>query len=158
LFYNIYNAGFQWNLDTFDADGCKQLEGHWFYVERYDLTDRDGNPLKNDKGYTKTGVMFTRWGGNGEQPSNGNAQATQATQATQSAQPTADAERAIESAIVELLRNGAQPVAQVLPSLFSAPPQGVATDQIGPIVSNAAWMGDANRPWSNENGTLKLKA
>jgi len=85
---NIQESGFKWDDATFPQTGVNQLAGHLFWLERYELQDKRGNPIPQmkkdpttgkmvDSGFNKTTITYTKWGGNGQQPiEQGAAQAT----------------------------------------------------------------------------------
>lgn len=157
----IADAGFQWDMTQMDAQGIAQLVGHWFFVQRYDLTNRDGEVLKNDKGFTKTGISFTKWGGNSAQPNEAAGGAAQAT--TQQAQAPAGADmptQGVEAVIVAAITaaNGALPAANVPTAVAMTPPAGFdLTQHIPNVAPGSAWLTDAARPWTINNGVLTAK-
>ena len=152
----LTEQGFQWDMATFPQTGWTQLSGHWFWATREDLTDRDGNTLKNDKGYTKTKPVFTQWGGNGAQPNEAQASGTaQATQAAPDAGIT-DADKAlVEVAVSALIESGPKSMADITNALVTNPPVQ-PLDKVTTLISSG-WINNAQRPWATDKGMLSRK-
>lgn len=158
---NLEKAGFKWNDQTFPETGGTQIDGHFLWVERYDLTDRDGKVLTNDKGYAKTAVMFTRWGGNGAQPveQTGASAAQPAAQATAAAPAASIDEGALTNAILAQLANGPVALQALTTAIATAPPAGMDVGTLfqNHLAPNSAWMSDAARPWTVNAGMVTKK-
>ena len=65
-------------------------------------------------------------------------------------------ESRLESAILELLSDTPQPLtelrSQILNSFRSGADKGAAIK----LINNAKWIGNADRPWTNDNGALSI--
>ena len=158
LLADIHEAGFQWNTNDLNVS---QLVGHYFWIHRYELKDRDGNPIpvKNaegqDRGFNKTAITFVKWGGNGTEPQEQGAAQPIQQPATKAAPAN---EEAIAASISTLLTGGPKPHQDILNALATTPPAGTTLETMMPLVApGAAWMLDAARPWTVANGVVTAK-
>lgn len=145
LLLAINTSGFVWDVNSILTKGWAQLNGHLFWLEREDQVDRKtGKPVVDDGGYTKSDILFTKWGGNGAQPVESQSPAGQAAQ-TQAPAASGNDEAAITAAVLALVANGPVPLVNITSAFAQQPPcdlQSCFTMVGGP------WMKDVARPWA----------